>query len=179
MTRLLTDCDLSRARDRMVAAVARYLPGPFRPAQQTNARIPYPCLYAPIAHLFVASSQYQQRAATRDVEAIVRISKVDGVLVTPTDEEHGGVRFDVVASNHDQVEHYAGYALYLGHRCEPTLVAELGNGWALRIGRSGLVPTCAIPWRTGAQRLIGIARGAGELSAAVWGRPLPDEPVVF
>ena len=69
-------------------------------------------------------------------------------------------------------------ALYLGPDHDPTLVPRFGSDYALRIGRSGLI-ACPMPWHTGAERLMGLARGAAELSAAVWGRPLAEEPVVL
>lgn len=178
MSRLLADCDLSRDRDRMIVAVMRYLPGPFHVQRQASAAIPYPCLYAPKAHLFIASSRYQPREALQEVEAIVRCSKADGLLVTPTDEEHG-IRFDIVTHNEGRIGRFAGYVLHLGCDSEPTLVPRTNDDCAFRIGRSGLVPTCAMPWQTCAERLMGIARAAAELSAAVWGRQLSDDPVQF
>lgn len=154
MSSLIDHLDLTAPIVRAMLGLLPHCPPPVTLPPAPD--LPAGCLYLPVARLVIAGTDSAPSLVWAEAEAVGRALKSDVVLVSDCDQ---AVRYDVLFVEADRVEIVIDLRFWSLPDRMPAFVPSQGEGPAVVLGRTSLIPVETMPFHDPADRNAGIARG--------------------
>jgi len=154
MSSLIGHFDITAPIARAMLKLLPYCSPPV--ALPSSPGLPTGCLHLPAVRLVIAGTDDASSLAWAEVETVGRKLGCDAVLVS---DGAPVVRYDVLFVEADRIEIVPDLRFWSLPDRMPAFVPASGEGPAVMLGRTSLIPVETMPFHDLADRSAGIARG--------------------